>query len=333
MNSNTNTTMTNGNNRQPERRIARQRNIGIAAHIDAGKTTLTERLLLYTGAIHQAGEVHDGTTTTDFNPIEQRKGITIFAAAVSCTWTPLDESAQGISKLGSGRPHQLNIIDTPGHVDFTAEVERSLRVLDGAVTVFSGVEGVQPQSETVWRQADKYHVPRIAFVNKMDRVGADFARVVAELNKKLGANAWPVLWPLGSEDKLRGQLDLSRFSTTCEGITALIEPAMNVVRGHELYPCCNGAIEPVHGAGLGVAQVGFDLGPAGFHRVEVRRISGQGQQLCSCGLYGRFHPGALMDGDIVHQDRVSRLQPGRDHGFDEDGEGFPVEGSFHAATG
>ncbi|WP_040549326.1 elongation factor G [Pedosphaera parvula] len=188
--------------------ITRLRNIGIAAHIDAGKTTLTERVLLYTGAIHRAGEVHDGTTTTDFNPIEQSKGITIFAAAVSCTWTPRDESALGITKLAAGQAHRLNIIDTPGHVDFTAEVERSLRVLDGAVTVFSGVEGVQPQSETVWRQADKYRVPRIAFINKMDRVGADFAHVVAELNQKLGANAWPVLWPLGSEDQLVGQLDI-----------------------------------------------------------------------------------------------------------------------------
>jgi elongation factor G len=207
MNKNNNT-YDNLNGIQREFPIGRLRNIGIAAHIDAGKTTLTERLLLYTGAIHRAGEVHDGTTTTDFNPIEQSKGITIFAAAVSCTWTPRDEAALGVAKLAAGEAHRFNIIDTPGHVDFTAEVERSLRVLDGAVTVFSGVEGVQPQSETVWRQADKYRVARLAFMNKMDRVGADFARVVGELNQKLGANAWPVLWPLGSEDQLAGQLDL-----------------------------------------------------------------------------------------------------------------------------
>ncbi len=192
--------MNTNNNLFPRSRL---RNIGIAAHIDAGKTTLTERILFHAGAIHKAGEVHDGTTTTDFNPIEQSKGITIFAAAVSCTWRPSSE----LSSFG-GLPHRLTIIDTPGHVDFTAEVERSLRVLDGAVTVFSGVEGVQPQSETVWRQADKYRVPRIAFINKMDRTGADFARVIKDMNEKLGANAWPVVWPLGSESSLRGQLDL-----------------------------------------------------------------------------------------------------------------------------
>jgi elongation factor G len=182
------------------------RNFGVAAHIDAGKTTLTERLLLYTGAIHRAGNVDDGTTTTDFNAIEQRKGITIFAAAVSCAWTQSEQDE--IVNLFPGERHSLNVIDTPGHVDFTAEVERSLRVLDGVVAVFCAVGGVQPQSETVWRQANRYGVPRIAFINKMDRVGADFDRVVGELRGKLGANACPVILPWGREDELIGQFDV-----------------------------------------------------------------------------------------------------------------------------
>ena len=186
--------------------IARTRNIGIAAHIDAGKTTLTERVLFYTGAIHHAGEVHYGNTTMDFDPIEQRKGITIAAAAISCAWTPKPEG--GLRKPFEGVPHRINIIDTPGHVDFTAEVERSMRVLDGAVAVFSGVEGVQPQSERVWRQATRYAVPRLAFINKMDRVGADFDRVVAEMRTKLNAPAWPVLIPIGQESELIGQIDV-----------------------------------------------------------------------------------------------------------------------------
>ena len=179
--------------------LERTRNIGITAHVDAGKTTLTERILLYTGTIHQSGEVHDGTTTMDFDEIEKRKGITIGAAAITATWTPRRAHAQ---------KHRINIIDTPGHVDFTAEVERSLRVLDGAIVVFSGVEGVQPQTEGVWRQANRYHVPRLAFINKMDRLGADFDRVTAELRTKLNANAWPVLVPVGKEHDLRGQLNL-----------------------------------------------------------------------------------------------------------------------------
>jgi elongation factor G len=187
-------------------RLQSVRNIGIAAHIDAGKTTLTERILLYTGAIHKAGNVDDGTTTTDFDPIEKNKGITIFAAAVSCSWTP--NAPAGLTHLFNGVKHRLNIIDTPGHVDFTAEVERSLRVLDGMIAVFCAVGGVQPQSETVWRQANRYRVPRIAFVNKMDRVGANFGRVLNELRQKLGANVWPVILPWGSEEQLRGQLDV-----------------------------------------------------------------------------------------------------------------------------
>ncbi len=182
------------------------RNIGIAAHIDAGKTTLTERMLLHAGVIHAAGEVHEGTAVMDFDSLERQKGITISAAAVPCDWTPQTEN--GIARLFSGAQHRINIIDTPGHVDFTAEVERSLRVLDGAVAVFCGVAGVQPQSETVWRQADRYAVPRLAFVNKMDRTGADFMRVVNDIHDRLGANAWPVMAPLGSEDGLRGQIDV-----------------------------------------------------------------------------------------------------------------------------
>jgi len=184
----------------------RLRNIGIAAHIDAGKTTLTERILFYAGAIHTCGDVHDGNTATDFSAIEKAKGITISSAAAPCFWT--QPEVDGLTRPYAGLQHRLNVIDTPGHVDFTAEVERSLRVLDGAIAVFCGVGGVQPQSETVWRQMDRYRVPRLAFINKMDRAGADFVRVINELREKLGANAWPILLPLGAEGELRGQLDV-----------------------------------------------------------------------------------------------------------------------------
>src|SRR5436190_15352593 len=186
--------------------LERTRNIGIAAHIDAGKTTLTERLLFYTGMIHKIGEVHEGTTVTDWMEQERERGITITSAATTCAWT--QEQEPGVYKIFEGIKQRINIIDTPGHVDFTAEVERSLRVLDGGIAVFDGVAGVQPQSETVWRQATKYNVPCLAFINKMDRVGADFAMSVESIHKKLGANAWPVLLPLGREDQLRGQLDV-----------------------------------------------------------------------------------------------------------------------------
>jgi len=186
--------------------LERTRNIGIAAHIDAGKTTLTERILFYTGMIHKIGEVHEGTATTDWMEQERERGITITSAATTCFWKQLKE--EGVVKLFENIKQRVNIIDTPGHVDFTAEVERSLRVLDGAVAVFCGVAGVQPQSETVWRQASKYGVPRIAFVNKMDRTGANFENAVKDMRTKLGANAWPVLIPLGREDYLRGQLDV-----------------------------------------------------------------------------------------------------------------------------
>jgi len=186
--------------------LERTRNIGIAAHIDAGKTTLTERILFYTGMIHKIGEVHEGTTVTDWMEQERERGITITSAATTCSWTQRKE--EGVYKTFEGIKQRINIIDTPGHVDFTAEVERSLRVLDGAIAVFDAVAGVQPQSETVWRQANKYGVPRIAFINKMDRVGANFAASIDSMRKKLNANAWPILLPLGAEVMVTGQLDI-----------------------------------------------------------------------------------------------------------------------------
>src|SRR5688572_28872934 len=173
-------------------KTARIRNIGIAAHIDAGKTTVSERILFYTGRIHKTGEVHDGAATMDWMIQERQRGITITAAVTSCPW----------------REHEIHLIDTPGHVDFTVEVERSQRVLDGAVAVFCAVGGVEPQSETVWRQATRYGVPRLAFINKMDRVGADFERVVREMKAKLHANPVPIQLPIGAEDRFIGVIDL-----------------------------------------------------------------------------------------------------------------------------
>ena len=184
------------------------RNIGIAAHIDAGKTTTTERILFYSGVVHKIGEVHEGTAVTDWMEQERERGITITSAAISCHW----KTKQG--HFG-GTEQQINIIDTPGHVDFTAEVERSLRVLDGAVGVFCAVAGVQPQSETVWRQMDKYKVPRIAFVNKMDRVGADFFAAVDSIREKLGGNAHPLFLPMGAEGDFIGLIDLVEMQAYC----------------------------------------------------------------------------------------------------------------------
>jgi elongation factor G len=185
--------------------MERTRNIGIAAHIDAGKTTTTERILFYTGLIHKMGDVDDGNTVTDWMEQERERGITITSAATTCYWTQKED---GTYKAFQSVPHRVNIIDTPGHVDFTAEVERSMRVLDGAVAVFCGVAGVQPQSETVWRQATKYRVPRIAFVNKMDRTGANFENALNDMRKKLGAYAYPIFLPIGKEDNFRGVIDL-----------------------------------------------------------------------------------------------------------------------------
>jgi elongation factor G len=182
--------------------IKRYRNIGIVAHVDAGKTTTTERILFYTGLSHKIGEVHDGAATMDWMEQEQERGITITSAATTCFW-------QGMSQQFD--KHRINIIDTPGHVDFTIEVERSLRVLDGAVVVLCGSSGVQPQTETVWRQANKYNVPRMVFVNKMDRAGADFLMVVEQLKSRLGANAVPIQLAVGAEDEFKGVIDLIRM--------------------------------------------------------------------------------------------------------------------------
>ena len=172
--------------------LSKLRNIGIAAHIDAGKTTTTERILFYTGVNRKLGEVHDGAAATDFMKQEQERGITIASAAITTKW----------------KDHQINIIDTPGHVDFTVEVERSMRVIDGLVGLFCAVGGVEPQSETVWHQADKYRVPRIAFINKLDRVGSDFFHVMDMLVEKFGANPIPLQIPLGREDEFFGVIDL-----------------------------------------------------------------------------------------------------------------------------
>jgi len=182
--------------------IVRYRNIGICAHVDAGKTTTTERVLFYTGLSHKIGEVHDGAATMDWMEQEQERGITITSAATTCFWSGMEKQFD---------QHRVNIIDTPGHVDFTIEVERSLRVLDGAVVVLCGSSGVQPQTETVWRQANKYHVPRMVFVNKMDRAGADFMRVVDQLKARLGANAVPLQMTIGSEDDFEGVVDLIKM--------------------------------------------------------------------------------------------------------------------------
>lgn len=184
--------------------INRYRNIGIVAHVDAGKTTTTERVLFYTGISHKIGEVHDGAATMDWMEQEQERGITITSAATTCFWSGMDNQFD---------QHRINIIDTPGHVDFTIEVERSLRVLDGAVVVFCAASGVEPQSETVWRQADKYAVPRMVFVNKMDRAGADFERVIQQIQKRLGANCVPIQLNIGAEEEFRGVIDLIKMKS------------------------------------------------------------------------------------------------------------------------
>ena len=184
--------------------LERTRNIGIMAHIDAGKTTLTERILYYTGVNYKIGDTHEGTATMDWMEQEQERGITITSAATTCHWTMQDHAKAKNGAL----EHRINIIDTPGHVDFTVEVERSLRVLDGAIGVFCAKGGVEPQSENVWRQADTYNVPRMAFINKMDILGANFYNAVQMMKDRLGANAVPIQLPIGKEDDFKGIIDL-----------------------------------------------------------------------------------------------------------------------------
>jgi elongation factor G len=214
--------------------LDRTRNIGIMAHIDAGKTTTTERILYYTGRTHKIGEVHDGAAVMDWMEQEQERGITITSAATACEW----------------KDHRINIIDTPGHVDFTVEVERSLRVLDGAIAVFDSVAGVEPQSETVWRQADKYNVPRIAFINKMDRTGADFEMSVRTIRERLGANPLPIQLPIGSEDQLKGVVDIIENKALVwkdelgtefevEEVPADMQDAVHEARTHLIEACAD----------------------------------------------------------------------------------------------
>jgi len=209
--------------------LERTRNIGIAAHIDAGKTTTTERILFYTGLIHKIGDVDDGNTVTDWMEQERERGITITSAAVTCYWTQksVKSGEDKLFKAFKDVTHRINIIDTPGHVDFTAEVERSMRVLDGAVAVFCGVAGVQPQSETVWRQATKYKVPRIAFVNKMDRTGANFENALADMRNKLKAYAYPIFLPIGAEDHFEGVIDVVNQKAVLWGPGDVVNEGLN----------------------------------------------------------------------------------------------------------
>jgi elongation factor G len=223
--------------------INRYRNIGIVAHVDAGKTTTTERVLFYTGLSHKIGEVHDGAATMDWMEQEQERGITITSAATTCFWQGMQQQFD---------QHRVNIIDTPGHVDFTIEVERSLRVLDGAVVVLCGSSGVQPQTETVWRQANKYEVPRMVFVNKMDRAGADFEMVVNQLRDRLGCNAVPIQMTIGSEEDFKGVIDLIKqkaiiwseddmgMTFEYEDIPAELEDKVAEMREYMVEAACRG---------------------------------------------------------------------------------------------
>src|ERR1035437_8068639 len=238
------------------------RNIGIIAHIDAGKTTTTERILYYTGMIHQMGEVHEGTAVMDWMEQERERGITITAAATTCSWDG----------------HMINIIDTPGHVDFTAEVERSLRVLDGGVVVFDAVAGVEPQSETVWRQADRYAVPRICFVNKMDRIGADFQRTIDMMIERLGANPVAIQMPVGAESAFEGIIDLVEMCLWSFGGDKGSKPERHEIGAH-LVDAANAAhdtmVEGVGGVDDQIMISYVEGRPVGTHELKaaIRRAT------------------------------------------------------------
>jgi elongation factor G len=307
--------------------LDRTRNIGISAHVDSGKTTTTERILYYTGKLHKMGEVHDGSASMDWLDQEQERGITIMSAATTCFWTP--------SNIPGAKQHRINIIDTPGHVDFQAEVERSLRVLDGAIALFDSVAGVEPQSETVWRMMDKYRVPRLCFVNKMDRQGADFVKAIGTMRDRLGANAIAVQLPMGAEAEFAGVIDLvamkAIFYTSEDGmdyevgeIPAEYADAAHIGH-HELIDAVAEYHEPLMEAYLEDEE---SVTPE-FIAEGVRRATlANGVQPVMCGsaiknkgvqplldAIAAYLPSPIDRGDVVAADGESRRAPSDDEPF------------------
>ena len=307
--------------------LDRTRNIGISAHVDSGKTTTTERILYYTGKLHKMGEVHEGSASMDWLDQEQERGITIMSAATTCFWTP--------SNVPGARQHRINIIDTPGHVDFQAEVERSLRVLDGAIALFDSVAGVEPQSETVWRMMDKYRVPRICFVNKMDRQGADFVKAIATMRDRLGANAVAVQVPMGAEAEFHGVIDLvamkAIFYTSEDGmdyevgeIPAEYAEAAHIGH-HELIDAVAEFHEPLMEVYLEDEEsVTPELIAEGVRRATL--ASGVQPVMCGSAIKNKgvqplldaiaaYLPSPLDRGDVVAADGESRRAPSDDEPF------------------
>jgi len=307
--------------------LERTRNIGISAHVDSGKTTTTERILYYTGKLHKMGEVHDGSASMDWLDQEQERGITIMSAATTCFWTP--------SNVPGAKEHRINIIDTPGHVDFQAEVERSLRVLDGAIALFDSVAGVEPQSETVWRMMDKYRVPRLCFVNKMDRQGADFVKAIGTMRDRLGANAIAIQVPMGAEAEFHGVIDLvamkAIFYTSEDGmdyevgeIPAEYADAAHIGH-HELIDAVAEYHEPLMEAYLEDEQaVTSELIAEGVRRATL--ASGVQPVMCGSAIKNKgvqplldaiaaFLPSPLDRGDVVAADGVEHRAPSDEEPF------------------